>query len=182
MTVPVSSDAAGDARNSATSAISSIFPNRRIGMARVTRSTIFSGKSRVMPSVSAMGPGAMPVIDLSWKLAVVQTERGEAEDGEALIASAVGTVRGILPEGHPQIGAMLSSWGECLARMERHGEAAERLREAYAILEAAEGVQNAERARVAAGRLGESLRAMGEEAEAERWEGLASVPTGGAGD
>ncbi len=133
-------------------------------------------------ATAAMGPGAMPVIDLSWKLAVVQTERGEAEDGEALIASAVGTVRGILPEGHPQIGAMLSSWGECLARMERHGEAAERLREAYAILEAAEGVQNAERARVAAGRLGESLRAMGEEAEAERWEGLASVPTGGAGD
>jgi tetratricopeptide (TPR) repeat protein/predicted Ser/Thr protein kinase len=128
---------------------------------------------------SATGPESPTSIDLARNLSVMYAGHGRAEEGEALLAGVLPALRRMVPEKHPMLGDMLSTWGECLRRCERPGEARDALTEAYEILSAAQGPRNAEKARTAAERLARICTSLGDEDGAARWQALSLQPTGG---
>lgn len=124
-----------------------------------------------------MGPEAPDTIEIAWKLGVVDTELGQAAEGEALLAPIIAPTRKMVPQGHPMLGALLLSWGECLSRLDRNEEARDALSEAYEILQGADGTREGEEARKAATLLEGVHRALGKAQEADRWAALGQAPT-----
>ncbi|MEM8758068.1 MAG: serine/threonine-protein kinase [Planctomycetota bacterium] len=121
-----------------------------------------------------LGTDAVPTIEIATRLAVMLVEADRPEDGQAMFADTVPAVRGMVPSGHPMLGSLLSQWGVSLARVGEPAAAADRLEEAYAILSAAPGAEQAAGARTAAERLAEVYEEMGVAPEAAKWRSRAS--------
>ncbi|MEO1717777.1 MAG: tetratricopeptide repeat-containing protein kinase family protein, partial [Planctomycetota bacterium] len=116
-----------------------------------------------------LGESSPTVLEIGPKLAVMYTELGRANDAEPLFARTVEELTKLLPPEHPYLGRTRSQWAVALHSTGRTVEAITQLEQAYAVLSAAPGQEQANDARLAARRLADMLDSIGRTEEAAQW-------------
>ena len=116
-----------------------------------------------------LGESSPTVLEIGPKLAVMYTELGRANDAEPLFARTVEELTKLLPPEHPYLGRTRSQWAVALHSTGRTVEAITQLEQAYAVLSAAPGQEQAHDARLAARRLADMLDSIGRTEEAAQW-------------
>ena len=134
--------------------------------ALVVQQRVISGFQEVM------GETHPRVIAGRNQLASIYREIGRASESLEESEWCLLAAREAYPAEHRMHGVVRESYGLSLAAVDRHREAIEHLEGAYAVFEAALGVDD-EQARECAGSIAESYRAIGDTAGAARWAALA---------
>lgn len=120
-------------------------------------------------ATTELGEASPPALEIGPKLAVMYTELGRPADAEPVFARTVAALADVLPQDHPYVGRTRSQWAVALHRVGRTAEAVQQLEQAYEILAAAPGEDQAADAQLAATRLATMLESLGQSDKAAEW-------------